>query len=289
MTVTYIMGLLLPLVIGFYFALSILEDSGYLPRLAVLTDRALNGIGLNGRAVIPIILGFGCISMGTITTRLLGTDREKTIATSILNFTIPCSAQLGVITLLLTHAGPRYTIAYILIIGACLVAVGTILNKALPGKSSPLLIDLPSMRFPRMSNIARKTYTRTIAFMKEAYPWFLLGSTIVAVLSVTGILGVWQRLLAPLIVGWLHLPREAANAFVMGMVRRDFGAAGFASMTLTAPQILVSMVAITLFVPCMASIAILFKERSAKEAIIIWIGTWVTAFIVAGLVAQVVM
>ena len=289
MTVTYLVGLLLPLVLGFYLVLSLLEDSGYLPRLAAMSDRMLNSIGLNGRAVIPIILGFGCITMATITTRLLGTSREKTIATSILNFAIPCSAQLGVITLLLSRVGPIYTLAYILIIGLCLAVIGTVLNRALPGESSPLLIDLPPMRLPRLDNILRKTVSRTTFFMKEAYPWFLIGSFAVAIMQVTGILAACQTGLAPLTVGWLHLPREAANAFIMGMVRRDFGAAGFASMDLTAPQTLVALVAMTLFVPCIASVSILFKERSGREALLIWVGSWIAAFLVGGIVAQILI
>ena len=288
MTVTYLIGLLLPLVAGFYFALSILEDSGYLPRLAALADRMLNSIGLNGRAVVPIILGFGCITMATITTRLLGTQREKTIATSILNFAIPCSAQLGVIVLLLGRVGLKYTVAYVLILGACLIAVGSVLHRMLPGESSPLLIDLPPMRLPRLQNITRKTASRTMAFMREAAPWFLVGSAIVALMQVTGLLAVWERVFAPLTTGWLHLPREAASAFVMGMVRRDFGAAGFAAMSLTPQQTLVAMVTMTLFVPCIASIMILFKERGGRQALAIWLGTWIAAFVVGGLVAQVV-
>jgi ferrous iron transport protein B len=289
MTITYLFGLLLPLVAGFYMALSILEDSGYLPRLAALVDRGLNAIGLNGRAVIPIILGFGCITMATITTRILGTRREKTIASAILNFTIPCSAQLGVIALILARIGPGYTVVYVLVIGACLVIVGTVLHRTLPGESSPLLINLPPIRLPRPDNILRKTGSRTLAFMKEAFPWFAAGSLFVALMQITGLLAVSQKALAPLTVGWLHLPKEAAVAFILGMVRRDFGAAGFTDMHLTAAQGLVALVTITLFVPCIASAMILIKERSWREGILIWLGAFVSAFVVGGMVAQVVI
>ncbi len=286
MTVTYLLGLLLPLVFGFYLALSVLEDSGYLPRLAALADRALNGLGLNGRAVVPIILGFGCITMATITTRLLGTEREKTIATAILNFTVPCSAQLGIIALLLTRVGPRYALYYMIVIGICLVAVGTALHKLLPGESSPLLIDLPPLRLPRPDNVLRKTVTRVVFFMKEAFPWFFLGSFLVAVMQVTGVLAAWQNALAPLTIGWLQLPREAANAFIMGMVRRDFGAAGFASMRLSSEQVVVALVAITLFVPCIAATTILFKERNRRQAVAIWLMAWVLAFGIGGVLSH---
>ncbi len=287
--ITYLIGLLLPLVVGFYFTLSFLEDTGYLPRLAALTDRLLNWIGLNGRAVIPIILGFGCITMATISTRLLGTTREKTIATSILNFTIPCSAQLGVITMLVARIGFINTLIYVAVIGACLVGVGTILNLVLPGKSSPLIIDLPPVRLPRINNLLKKTWARIVHFLLEAYPWFLIGSGFVAVLEATGLLRLWQRLLEPLTVAWLKLPREAANAIVMGMIRRDLGAAGFAAMRPSHKQTLVALILMTLFVPCIASMMMLFKERGWREAIAIWIGTAIAAFLIGGIVASIVM
>jgi ferrous iron transport protein B len=289
MTVTYLLGLLLPLVMGFYTALSLLEDSGYLPRLAAFVDRYLTAIGLNGRAVIPLILGFGCVQLGTITTRILGSKRERTIATSILNFVIPCSAQLGVIAGMLATVGLRLTLVYAGVIFACLVTVGTVLSRVLPGTSTPLLIDLPPMRLPRPANVLRKIGVRSFFFMKEAYVWFAVGSLGVSLLQVTGGLKAWQEFLAPLTLGWLKLPKEAATAFVMGMVRRDFGAAGLYSLNLTPWQVVVSLVTITLFVPCIASLMILFKERGVKEASLIWLGSWTLAFGVGGLVAQAVL
>ncbi len=289
MTVTYLLGLLLPLVMGFYFFLSLLEDSGYLPRLATLVDRLMTSLGLNGRAVIPIILGFGCVQLGTITTRLLGTKREKSIATALLNFAIPCSAQIGVIAGMLAAVGGGLVFLYVAVIFSVLAVLGTILNRLLPGKSSSLLIDLPPMRLPRVDNVLRKTVTRSFFFMKEAYPWFFLGSLIVAVLQITGGLDLWQRMLAPLTEGWLKIPREAATAFVMGMVRRDFGAAGLTNLAMSPVQVVVSLIVITLFVPCIASLMILFKERGSREALLIWGGSWVTAFFVGGVVAQLLM
>ena len=131
--------------------------------------------------------------------------------------------------------------------------------------------------------------SRAIAFMKEAYPWFLTGSFLVALMQVTHVLVAWQNVLAPLTIHWLHLPREAADAFIMGMVRRDFGAAGFANMALSPAQTLVALVAITLFVPCIASTMILIKERSLRQGLAIWVGSWVAAFLVGGIVAQVAM
>ncbi len=287
MTVTYILFLLAPLVAAFYFALALLEDSGFLPRIATLVDRLLSAIGLNGRAVIPIILGFGCVTMGTITTRLLSTKREKTIATALLNFAIPCSAQLAVIAALLAGFGGGWVFAYAAIILVMLITVGTVLDRALPGKSTPLLIELPPLRLPRPAAVARKTLTKGFWFMQEATPWFAAGALIVAILQVTGGLELWQRLLRPLIVSWLQLPAETARAIVMGLVRRDFGAAGLYDMGLSPAQALISLVVITLFVPCVASIMVMAKEHGPRTALRIWLGTWVVAFTVGGLLARI--
>lgn len=289
MTITYLLFLLFPLVIGFYFVMAMLEDSGYLPRLATMLDRTFNKIGLNGRAVIPIMLGFGCITMANITTRLLGSEREKSIVTAILQFVIPCSAQLAVITVLLSGAGLKPLLIFIFVIATVLITLSTILNKLLPGESTPLLIDLPIMGFPKLKNVIKKTYYRSWGFMKEAGFWFFIGALAVGIFEITGILKVWQDLLAPLTTTWLKLPKEAANAFVMGMVRRDFGAAGLFDLNLTSMQITVAIITITLFVPCIASFVVMLKERGLKEGFIVWAGTWITAFFIGGLVAQIVI
>ncbi|MBV6511864.1 MAG: Fe(2+) transporter FeoB [Ignavibacteriaceae bacterium] len=289
MTVTYLLFLLLPLVIGFYLAMAVLEDSGYLPRLATMMDRSLTRIGLNGRAVIPILLGFGCVTMATITTRILGTDREKTIATAILQFVIPCSAQLAVIAVLISGAGLSSLLIYVFVIFTVLILISTTLNKFLPGQSSPLLIDLPIMRIPRGGNVLKKTYFRTLGFMKEASVWFFVGALFVGLLEVTGWLYDFQDLLAPITTSWLKLPKEAATAFVMGVVRRDFGAAGLFSLELTAMQVTVAIITITLFVPCIASFMVMLNERGLKEGLIIWASTCIFAFLIGGIVAQIIV
>lgn len=282
MSVTYTFGLLLPLIIGFYLFLSILEDSGYLPRIAALVDRMLTGLGLNGRAVIPMILGFGCVTMATITTRLLGSKRERIIAVFLLGLAIPCSAQLGVIMGLIAPLGAKYFVLYGLTIFLVYVLAGTILNKILPGESTDLLIDLPPLRLPQISNVLRKTYIKSVSFIKEAGPIFIIGAVIITILQYSGILTAIQDLVAPITTGFLGLPKEAATAFIMGIVRRDFGVAGLNSMSLTPDQILVSLVTITLFVPCIAAMMIMLKERSKFEAVAIWISSWVIAFLTGG-------
>ncbi|MFH0988694.1 MAG: ferrous iron transport protein B [bacterium] len=289
MTITYLLFLLLPLVIAFYLSLALLEDSGYLPRLATLVDRSLNAIGLNGSAVIPLILGFGCVTMATVTTRILGSDRERTISNAILQFAVPCSAQIAVVAAMLTGAGFKAILIYSFTILLMFILIGTILHRSLPGTSSPLLLDLPPMRFPRLDNVVRKTAFRSYYFMKEATPWFFAGALAIGILQITGLLTVWQQLLVPLTTGWLQLPREAATAFVMGLVRRDFGAAGLYELSLSPEQVIVSLVTITLFTPCVASLMVMIKERGPKEAALVWFGTWVGAFLVGGILSQILI
>lgn len=284
MAVTYIFGLLLPLVAGFYLLLSILEDSGYLPRIAVLMDRLLQKIGLNGRAIIPMLLGFGCVTMATITTRLLGTKRERIIAIFLLGLAIPCSAQLGVIAGLIAQLDVFYIMVYVLTIFAVYVLAGTFLNKVLPGESSDLLIDLPPIRLPDLKNVFNKTYQQTVAFVKEAGPIFVLGAALITVMQKTGLLAIITKSAEPITVNWLGLPAETATAFVMGIIRRDFGAAGLTAIALSPAEVTISLITLTLFVPCIAAMMIMVKERNFKEAVYIWFGSWITAFVTGGVV-----
>ena len=286
MTPVYILGLLLPLVVGFYLMLSILEDSGYLPRIAVLTDKVMTRVGLNGRAIIPTILAFGCFTAATMTTRLLGSRRERFIATALLGLTIPCSAQLGVIAGMLSSLGLPYILFYVFVLLLLFGLVGRLLNRLLPGESTGLLIDLPPIRLPGVKNVLKKTFVKTKMFLKEATPLFALGALIISLLQYFGILEAIQAAIAPLTEQWLMLPKEMATVFIMGMIRRDFGAAGLSSLALTGPQLMTALITITLFVPCIASVIVIFKERSKGEAAVIWLGSLVSAFLVGGLVAR---
>ncbi len=286
MTVTYLLGVILPLVAGFYLLMAVLEDSGYLPRIAALADRALTGLGLNGRAVIPLILGLGCVTMGTLTTRILGSKRERFIATALMAIAVPCSAQIAVIAALMARVGGWYAAGYFATLVAVFVGVGTVLNRVTPGAPTDLLIDLPPLRLPRPGNVLRKTGTKVVGFMREVALFFLAGTALISTLDVTGALGVIQRAATPLTVTWLHLPAEAATAFVMGFVRRDFGAAGFFTMHLSDPQLLVAMVTVTLFVPCIASMMVILKERGWRYLVGLFAGSLGVAFLIGGLLAR---
>lgn len=287
MTPICVIGLLTPLVAAFYLMLSLLEDSGCIPRIAVLLDRSLSKIGLNGRAIIPLILGFGCVTAATVSTRLLSTRREKMIATALLGITIPCSAQIGIIVGALAPLGAFVCLIYAMTIGAVFIITGTVLNRILPGDSSVLLIELPRMRIPSPKNVLKKTLSKTEGFISEAAGVFIVGSAVLSVLKYSGLLGRIITAAEPLISGILKLPREAAYAFIMGILRRDFGVAGLTGIVMTPKQTLTAMTTLTLFVPCIASVLVMFKERSKAEAAAIWISGFIIALTVGGIMAHV--
>ncbi|MCL4440646.1 MAG: ferrous iron transport protein B, partial [Firmicutes bacterium] len=226
MTVTYLLGLLFPLVLGFNLVLALLEDTGYLPRIATLLDRILTSFGLNGQAVIPLVLGFGCVTMALMSTRLLGSDRERRVATIILALTVPCSAQLAIIATMLAGLGPGFAVVYGLIIFSVFITGGVLLNRFVPGQSTSLWIDLPPLRLPKPGNVLKKSWLKSYEFIIEAAPLFALGALCLGLLNVSGSLSAIENALVPLTVNWLGLPKEAASGFIMGVIRREFGTAG---------------------------------------------------------------
>lgn len=279
----------MPLVLGFYLGLSLLEDTGYLPRLAVLVDQFMSKIGLNGRAIIPLILGLGCVTMATVTTRLLSSKREKIIATALLGVAIPCSAQLGIVSGTLARCGGLFSWGiYIVIIGSLLALTGFLLNLALPGKSGALMIDLPPLRCPLLSNVLKKTWKKSWHFLMEATQPFILAALIVSLADVSGLLNAFIHILQPITLGWLGLPNDPRipTTFILGIVRRDFGAFGLTEVNMTAVQALTAMIVITIFVPCIATVGIMIKERGPKIALTIWVGSWIAAFTIGAILAR---
>lgn len=286
LTVTYLFGLLLPLILGIFLVLSVLEDTGYLPRIAILVDRTMSGLGLNGQAIIPLILGFGCVTMALITTRMLGTERERRIATFLLALGIPCSAQLAVITAVLAGTSQYFMLLYILFMFIIAVGAGILLERYLPGRSSPLLIELPPLRLPGLQNVWKKTWIKSYQFIKEAFPLFVGGALVLSLLDVYGILQELRNLLVPVTVSWLHLPAEVADIFIMGLIRKEFGAAAVLSLQMLPLQNFIVMLTLSLTVPCIASTMIIIKERGWREGLFIWAVVYIMAFIIGGAVTR---
>lgn len=278
MALTYAIAIVLPVVGTFFIFFGLLEDSGYLPRLAVMVNRIFKSMGLNGKAVLPMVLGLGCDTMATLTTRILETKKERVIVTLLLALGVPCSAQLGVIMAMLGGLNFTATLIWLGVVGGTIFLVGWLSAMLLKGEPSDFLLELPPIRVPKISNILIKVMARIEWYLKEAVPLFVVGTLILYVADATGVLIYFQKAISPLIVGVLHLPVEAANAFLIGFLRRDYGAAGLFMMQrdhlLTPIQTVVSLSVITLFIPCIANFFMMVKERGMRSAL------YMTAFII---------
>jgi ferrous iron transport protein B len=259
----YAVAIIMPIVGTFFLAFSVLEDSGYLPRLAMLLDRIFKKIGLNGRAVIPLVLGFGCDTMATIVTRILETRRERVIATFLLALAIPCSAQIGLIMGLLGGHPAAFALWVLVLTGVFLLS-GTLLAKLLPGQKPYFFMEMPPLRIPSLKNVWAKTISRMGWYFLEVIPLFVAASVLLWIGDRTGLFAKSLEAIRPAVEG-LGLPPEASTAFLFGFFRRDYGAAGLYDLAKTGAldgrQILVSVVTLTLFLPCVAQFLMMRKER----------------------------
>jgi ferrous iron transport protein B len=283
MGLTYAVAIVLPVVATFFIAFGILEDSGYLPRLAILSDRTMRMMGLNGKATLPMVLGLGCCTMATITTRILNSPKERLIATLLLALGIPCSAQLGVILGISAAFSFKATLIVLTVVAMQLFLVGFLSSRLIRGRCSEFIFEIPPIRIPQLRNVFLKTAHRIRWYLWEAVPLFLYGTLALFVLDKVRLQGAslltWiQKGIEPVTTGILHLPAQAAGVFVLGFLRRDYGAAGLFQMVragqLTGSQAVVSLIVITLFVPCLASFLVIVKEQGLRRALAI------TAFIV---------
>ena len=269
--VRYAVALILPIVTTFFIAFAIIEDTGYLPRLALLIDRIFKKIGLTGRAVIPMVLGLGCDTMATMVTRTLPTIRERIIATILLALAIPCSAQLGVILALL-QGNPVGVWVWLGVLSGVFLLVGFLSSKILPGGAPSFYMEIPPLRMPKISNVLIKTFTRVKWYFVEIFPMFIFASVIIWAGQVTGLFGLVVSFLEyP--IKWIGLPDKAAVAFLFGFFRRDYGAAGLYDLKkaglLSANQLVIASITLTLFLPCIAQFLMNVKERGWKIGIAI--------------------
>ncbi|GIU98758.1 MAG: ferrous iron transport protein B [Actinomycetota bacterium] len=271
MALTYGFAIVLPIVATFFLAFGVLEDSGYLPRLGVMLDRAFRRIGLNGKAVLPLVLGLGCVTMATVSTRTLESRRERIQATLLLALAIPCSAQLGVMLGMVSITGPVGVAIWLAVVLGSLLAVGWLADRVLPGERSDFVLELPPMRRPGLGPVLTKTAARIEWYLREVIPVFVVGTAVLFALDETGLLARIEHALSPVVVSWLGLPAAATGVLLVGFLRRDYGAAGlFALATagaLSVRQTVVALVVITLFVPCIAALLMIVREHGWRVAL----------------------
>jgi ferrous iron transport protein B len=226
---------------------------------------------------LPMVLGLGCDTMATMTTRILETEKDRTIVTLLLALAVPCSAQLGVILGMFAGLPAIYLLIWIALISSILVIVGYLAAQVIPGEASDFILEIPPLRMPQLSNVIIKSLARIEWYLKEAVPLFILGTFILFVLHQARVLTFLERITAPLIVYFLGLPAKVTEAFIIGFLRRDYGAAGLFILAkegqLNSHQILVSLVTMTLFIPCIAQFFMMIKERGLRKAL------WISAVI----------
>lgn len=284
---TYAIAIILPITATFFIAFSILEDSGYLPRLAIMSNKLFNLMGLNGKAVLPMVLGLGCGTMAVMTSRILETKKERLIITLLIAFAIPCSAQLGVILGMLGALSFKATLIWAGSVIGVLLFTGYLASKVIKGEKTEFFLEIPPIRRPNLTNIVVKTLGRIEWYLKEAVPLFILGTFILFVLHKLNLIDMLQTIASPVVVNLLGLPEKTTESFVMGFLRRDYGAAGLFSLAekgmLTPIQSVVSLVTVTLFIPCLASFFMIIKERGIKAAISILAVVFPLAFLCGGL------
>ncbi|HXI28169.1 MAG TPA: ferrous iron transporter B [Vicinamibacterales bacterium] len=273
MGLTYSIAIVLPVVATFFLIFGFLEDSGYIPRLAIFCDRIFRVMGLNGKAVLPMVLGLGCDTMATMTTRILGTPKERLIAIVLLALGVPCSAQLATIMGILGGISFAALATLFGVVLGQMFLVGWLAARVLAGDRSEFILELPPIRWPRLGNLLTKTRLRVWWYLGEAVPLFLVGTVLLFVLDRLGALAILAAAGRPIVTGLLGLPPATAQVLVMGFLRRDYGAAGLFQLAhsgqLTGVQAVVALTVMTLFVPCVANFLMMVRERGLKTGLAI--------------------
>ena len=269
--IRYAVALILPIVTTFFLVFAVIEDTGYLPRLALLIDRIFKKIGLTGRAVIPIVLGLGCGTMATMVTRTLPTKRERIIATLLLALAVPCSAQMGVVLGILA-GNPKALLVWAFVVITIFILVGYFASMVIPGDEPSFYMEIPPLRLPNLNNIFTKTYARVRWYFTEILPMFILASVLIWFGQLSGLFRLFTSVLEHP-VRWIGLPDKTAVAFLFGFFRRDYGAAGLYDLKktglLSGNQLVVACVTLTLFLPCVAQFMMNVKERGWKTGLAI--------------------
>ena len=261
-------GVVLPAILALYFILALLEDSGYMARLAVLLDAAFDRIGLHGYAIVPMVLSFGCNVPGVAATRTLETDKQRLLTMTLLSVFIPCGAQLGVMLSLI----PQYTGYILLYLLAGFFVFGAVLNRLIPGSSPEIAVDIPPLRRPRLANVATKLSVRLRGFITSAVPFVLAGVGVVNLLYLGGVVDWLATALSPVLSGWFGVPRETVPALIAGFMRKDLAIAQLSAVSMGPFQTVMSVVMVSIYFPCVATFAMLIKEGRTSGGVLRVVG-----------------
>lgn len=258
-------GVILPYIFAFYLVLSFLEDSGYLPRLAVLADNIMHRLGMHGMSIIPMMLGLGCSVPAAMATRMMDTKRERFIAATLIAIAIPCMSQIAMVVGLVGKHGTTGLWIIFITLFTVWIVLGVILNKMLRGESTEMFLEIPPYRFPYIPGLIKKIWMRIIWFLREGVPWIMVGIFMANILHTFGIIEIIAPLTQPIICGILGLPADTAGALLIGFLRKDVAVGMLAPLGLTLPQIIVASVVLTMYFPCVATFSILLKELGIRD------------------------
>jgi ferrous iron transport protein B len=253
-------AIVLPYIIPFYLVLGLLEDAGYLPRLAVLMDTIMHRTGLHGYAIIPTLLGLGCNVPAILATRILESKRERFIAATLISIAIPCAALQAMIFGLVGERGWQYVAIVYGTLFAVWIILGIILNHAIKGFSPELLIEIPPYRLPSWRAVLQKLWMRVYGFLVEAIPIILGAVAVINILYAVGIFNAVANLTAPVVTGFLGLPKEAVSALAIGFLRKDVALGMLAPLALSTKQLTIGSVVLAMFFPCIATFVVLVRE-----------------------------
>ena len=253
-------GMVLPYIISFYLVLGLLEDIGYLPRLAVLMDTIMHRLGLHGYAIIPTLLGFGCNVPAVLATRILESKRERFIAATLISIAVPCAALQAMIIGLVGEKGGQYVAIVYGTLFVVWIILGIILNRVVKGFSPELLIEIPPYRLPSWRAVLQKLWMRVYGFLVEAIPTILGAVLVINILYILRVFDAIANFTAPVVTGLLGLPKEAVTAIVIGFLRKDVALGMLAPLGLTAEQLVIGSVVLAMFFPCIATFVILLRE-----------------------------
>ena len=258
-------AMVLPYIFSFYLMLGLLEDFGYLPRLAVLVDNFMHHLGLHGYAIIPMVLGLGCNVPGALATRLLEGRREKFIAATLMAVAVPCMAQIAMIVGLVCQRGGRYVAVVFFTLFVLIVIKGLILNKVLKGQSPETLIEIPPYRIPQAKAVIKKLWMRLFGFLREALPYVLLGVLFVNILHSLRVIDFFANIFAPVLTNLWGLPRETISALVIGFLRKDVAIGMLGPLNLTTKQLVIGSTILAIYFPCIATFIVLVRELGIKD------------------------
>jgi ferrous iron transport protein B len=282
-------GTVLPILALFFLILNTLEDTGYLPKLCILSNRFFQKIGLSGKSVLPIVLGFGCKTVATLATRILDSQKERYIAIFLIAFAIPCSAQLGVNIAVLAY----YPVSAFILVFTVLVLVeiiaGMLLNRIIKEEATTdFILEIPPVRFPNLKNLLVKTYYRLKWFLIEAVPLFIIGALVLFTMEKLLILDLIKTLLSPIVVTFLGLPIKCVEAFLLCIARHEAGAVILMQLVKSGQldfiQACVSIIIVTCFVPCFANLMAMIKELAMKRALVMALVIIISSILIGGLV-----